>query len=274
MKGPITTLFMLMSVDGKISTGFIDDQDVDKDFPKFENNHEINWSIPSMILLHLFPGIIMLLVTFLFSSPVIGINFPLYLSLMMAIILGLIPTELGIIKFFSWKTKNKMKDIILFKEKIPLKKSLPLIIISSIISVVGLLILPEFESQLWGQTFDFIPNWFRIDSLNIAEMKYLKLTLVLNLLFNGFFGPLTEELYFRGFLLPRMKIFGKLAPLINVILFSLYHFTTPWAIISRILATTPLVYSVWTNKNIKIGIFVHCGLNIFSSVASIIVLLG
>jgi len=34
MDKPITTLFMLMSVDGKISTGNIDDRDVDKDFPK------------------------------------------------------------------------------------------------------------------------------------------------------------------------------------------------------------------------------------------------
>ena len=33
-KRPITTLFMLMSVDGKISTGATDDLDVDKDFPK------------------------------------------------------------------------------------------------------------------------------------------------------------------------------------------------------------------------------------------------
>ena len=32
-KRPITTLFMLMSVDGKISTGATDDLDVDKDFP-------------------------------------------------------------------------------------------------------------------------------------------------------------------------------------------------------------------------------------------------
>jgi len=34
MDKPVTTLFMLMSVDGKISTGNIDDRDVDKDFPK------------------------------------------------------------------------------------------------------------------------------------------------------------------------------------------------------------------------------------------------
>jgi 2,5-diamino-6-(ribosylamino)-4(3H)-pyrimidinone 5'-phosphate reductase len=34
MEKPLTTLFMLMSVDGKISTGSIEDRDVDKDFPK------------------------------------------------------------------------------------------------------------------------------------------------------------------------------------------------------------------------------------------------
>ncbi len=34
MERPITTLFMLMSVDGKISTGASDALDVDKDFPK------------------------------------------------------------------------------------------------------------------------------------------------------------------------------------------------------------------------------------------------
>ena len=32
MNRPITTLFMLMSVDGKISTGASDELDVDKDF--------------------------------------------------------------------------------------------------------------------------------------------------------------------------------------------------------------------------------------------------
>ncbi len=34
MKRPITTLFMLMSVDGKISTSATDKFGVDKDFPK------------------------------------------------------------------------------------------------------------------------------------------------------------------------------------------------------------------------------------------------
>lgn len=40
MNKPISTLFMLMSVDGKISTGNTDDLDVDKDFPKIKGIKE------------------------------------------------------------------------------------------------------------------------------------------------------------------------------------------------------------------------------------------
>ena len=40
MNRPVTTLFMLMSVDGKISTGATDDLDVDKDFPRIAGLRE------------------------------------------------------------------------------------------------------------------------------------------------------------------------------------------------------------------------------------------
>ncbi|MBR6706220.1 MAG: dihydrofolate reductase family protein [Clostridia bacterium] len=40
MNRPITTLFMLMSVDGKISTGATDEMDVDQDFPRINGLKE------------------------------------------------------------------------------------------------------------------------------------------------------------------------------------------------------------------------------------------
>ena len=40
MDRPITTLYMLMSVDGKISTGSTDELDVDKDFPRIPGVRE------------------------------------------------------------------------------------------------------------------------------------------------------------------------------------------------------------------------------------------
>lgn len=40
MERPVTTLFMLMSVDGKISTGAADELDVDRDFPRIPGVRE------------------------------------------------------------------------------------------------------------------------------------------------------------------------------------------------------------------------------------------
>ena len=40
MERPITTLFMLMSVDGKISTGSTDEMDFDQDLPKIDGIKE------------------------------------------------------------------------------------------------------------------------------------------------------------------------------------------------------------------------------------------
>jgi len=207
------------------------------------NTDELEFSIPMIILLSLFPGIVMLLLAILFSSPNIGIDLPFILSLFLSILFGLIPTELGIMKYYAWKSKKRFKDLILFKEKISLKKILPAIIIPLTIALFVFIVFPEIEGKLWGNTFSFFPDWFKVDRFNFGEIKYLTLILVLNFIFNGFFGPLVEELYFRGFLLPRMKMFGKLAPLVNVILFSVYHFFTPWETITRILAITPLAYS-------------------------------
>ena len=78
---------------------------------------------------------------------------------------------------------------------------------------------------------------------------------------NGIAGPLVEELYFRGYLLPRIPSRRGWAPLINVILFSLYHFFSPWQNVTRIVALIPLVYTVAWKRNIYLSIFTHCILN-------------
>jgi CAAX protease family protein len=86
-------------------------------------------------------------------------------------------------------------------------------------------------------------------------------TLVAFFAVNGFVGPIVEELYFRGYLLPRMERFGRWAPLVNVSLFSLYHFWSPWQLVARILGIGPTVYAVRWKHNIYLGMVVHCSLN-------------
>lgn len=74
------------------------------------------------------------------------------------------------------------------------------------------------------------------------------------LVFNVFLAPMVEELYFRGYLLPRMK--GRFAILLHSFLFAAIHVFTPWMIITRTIGLSPLVFGV-KKKNIYVGMIVH-----------------
>ena len=90
------------------------------------------------------------------------------------------------------------------------------------------------------------------------------MTLAAYLAINGLLGPIIEELYFRGYLLPRMERLGRWAPLVNVSLFSLYHFWSPWQVMARIVGLAPTVYAVRAKRSVYLGMVVHCTLNTLS----------
>lgn len=99
--------------------------------------------------------------------------------------------------------------------------------------------------------------------------KILFVTYSMLLIFNVYLSPLVEELYFRGYLLPRMK--GKFATLLHSFLFAAYHIFSPWMIITITLGLLPLVFGV-KKKNIYVGIIVHILVNSINVVTGIVFL--
>lgn len=240
------------------------------------NTNEIKQlGIGAIVAYHLLPGVPILLLTILFTNPGWGCGLPIFLSLMLAILLGLIPVQLGIMAIVARKQGIPLRKVVLFRNKMPLGKILAWSIPLLLFCITGFGLLSTVEHPLWS-IFDWVPGWFRLDLFDFGNVSkgMVWLMLVLGFLLNGVFGPYVEELYFRGFLLPRMNRLGKAAPLVNVVLFSIYHFFTPWQNITRIVALTPMVYGVWYNKNIRIGIIVHMALNIGSMVMMAVAVLG
>ena len=125
--------------------------------PDLEKLNEQKLSIPMIIILGLAPGIVIILLAFVFSSPIFGVNFNILLALLMAIFLGLIPAELGILKIIAHKENKKIKDIILCNNKTPVKKLLLSIIIPFIIASLAFVFISPHEIKLW-KIFDFIPD--------------------------------------------------------------------------------------------------------------------
>ena len=131
--------------------------------------------------------------------------------------------------------------------------------------VIGFGVSMAFEPAVIASVFGWLPDWFvrpiDIDRIAAYSRDAWLVTLAAFLVLNGFVGPIVEELYFRGYLLPRMDRMGRWAPLVNVSLFSLYHFWSPWQIVGRILGFGPTVYAVRWKENVYLGMVVHCTLN-------------
>jgi len=91
----------------------------------------------------------------------------------------------------------------------------------------------------------------------------LLITALLVLAGSALAAPVVEELYFRGFLLPRMpRALGRAAPLVHTVLFALYHLWTPWLAPTRILGVLPLTYVALRTRSVVPGIVAHVVLNL------------
>jgi CAAX protease family protein len=75
----------------------------------------------------------------------------------------------------------------------------------------------------------------------------------------GLSFPIIEELYFRGFLMPRLSHLGRWAPVLSAVLFSLYHLWSPWVFLSRIIFFSPGVWLVWRKQDLRLSIGMHAG---------------
>jgi uncharacterized protein len=225
-------------------------------------------SMENTILLHLIPGALITAFFFLTAPFLIRAGFPPIMGLYLAILLVLIPFELGFLLFQGKKRNGRysLDGVVLFRERTPIWPMIALIAALFIWSGPVFSLLPTLDTFLAQTFFAWFPGWSFPFNLLSDSSQYsqaaLSVTIVAGFLINGIAGPIVEELYFRGYLLPRIPASKGWAPLINILLFSLYHFFSPWQNLTRILAFLPFSYVVAWKRNIYFSMCAHCLLNI------------
>lgn len=224
-------------------------------------------TIGQMLVLHLLPGALITAFYFLAAPFVIRAGYPAIMALLLAILVILLPFELGYLLYQGYKKNGRLslEGIVLFREPIPLWQYFIFVPLLLVWSMAAFGILSPVDDYLGRTLFSWLPDW-SFPSTYLADLAQyppstLIITFLVGLALNGIAGPLVEELYFRGYLLPRIPASRRWSPLINVILFSLYHFFSPWQNITRIVAIIPMVYAVAWKRNIYLSIFTHCILN-------------
>jgi uncharacterized protein len=95
------------------------------------------------------------------------------------------------------------------------------------------------------------------DDLGSYDRATLSISLIAFTLVVVVGASTVEELYFRGYLLPRLSRLGIGAPMLNTVLFALYHVWTPWLAVARVFAVFPLAFAFFRTHSVFLAIVVH-----------------
>src|ERR671913_217014 len=157
-------------------------------------------SVARTLVLHLLPGVL-LLVFFLTVAPLVrGIGFPPVMAVYLAILFVIVPFELGYLIYQARKNGTSLGNIVLYRQPVP-KGQLVLIVVLLFVgsSVLGALLLPV-DFIVKENLFSWAVPRFSTENMLIMW--------VFGLIVNVIAGPVGGEIFFRGFLLPGIPRFG------------------------------------------------------------------
>lgn len=239
-----------------------------------KSNFEEIRDIKKLIMLHLLPGILLCIVYVFLVTVMETKHLPKVIILSISTIFSIVPFELGLLCFVSKKETGSINFLNILGLRNRIKFTNLLIWALGLFVLTGILItvLKPISEGIKRVVFGWLPDWFLyVEDINGFSKAYILIAVIFSFVFLTLLGPICEELYFRGYLLERIKWMGKYGVILNVLLFSIYHFWSPWMVITRIIALFPLYYCTYKKDSLKLAIFVHCLCN-FTDVVAILVL--
>lgn len=217
---------------------------------------------------HLYLGVILTLVYVVASPMIIEWGYPALTALLFIEIAVLAP----MVSLHLWyshrqfQISDSIEQVILFKEKIGVKSFLIWMIVGVV--AINLVYIPLYPVGIFirEEFFGWLPEWYFNPSYGVTDQGLLASVFLAGILIDGIIGPVAEELFFRGYLLPRMTYLKSWAPIVNGALFGIYHFWQPHNLIALIGVGIILSYIVWKTKNVYLGMAIHCLINILGAV--------
>lgn len=233
------------------------------------------------LLLRIFIPTIVLSMSYLILGHFCNIPYILLFCILGTVIL--LPMELGMIISASKKEYGtySLKSALEGQEQLALWK---IVLIAFVFfGIAGLLsaFVAPIENHIFSvarsNLLSNLPigfDWTDYEYLKFFSKPIIIFTCVYYGIFNALIAPITEELFFRGYLTSHYKKQSSFTPILIAVLFSLYYFWLPFNNVFRILAFAPVAYVAYKKKNIYISICFHCLCNLFSVVSFVLEVMG
>ena len=215
--------------------------------------------VAKSIALHLVPGVAIAAFYFLIRGPLERAGYPSILALMVAIPAILVPVELGYLLFRGRRQTGRftLKGLVSYRRSLPLWEYFVWPLVVFVVAGLVFTLMKPVDLFLQREVFFWVPT-LETGLGGGFERGPLLITYTAVAIFGVVIGPVVEELYFRGYLLPRTP--GRLTILWHSLLFAAYHVFTPWMIVTRTIGLLPLIFAA-RKKNIWIGVIAHVLVN-------------
>jgi membrane protease YdiL (CAAX protease family) len=213
-------------------------------------------------LLHVTPGILVT-AAFLVLRPLLDTSgYPPLLAFLLAVVLIDVPFMIGVMLSEGKRLNGRfgLEGVVLYRDKVSWKTFAWVFAGAFVVMVLLLVASAPLDSLLAERVFSWLPGWIFLDDATIYE-AYGKTVLVvvftLHLVVTGIILPWVEELYFRGYLMPRISRYGAWVPLIGASFFGLYHVWQLFGFFGVFLLGAVLGYAVWWKRDIRLSIGLH-----------------
>ena len=220
------------------------------------------------VVLHLAPGVAFVAAAWPLGRLAASQGLPPAAGLMAATMLVLIPALLGLIavaarrRTGSWRLRGALG----YTRRLPVPLLAGLGLATLAWAGLAFTATAPLGEAVHATLFAWWPAELDYTAHLAAPGQYPRPMLIgvwsAGLLITTLAAPVVEELYFRGFLLPRLEHLGRWAPVLNTVLFALYHVWSPWQVLTRVAGTLPLYYATWRTRAIGLAIAVHVALNL------------
>lgn len=238
-------------------------------------------SIGQAIVLQLLPGLATAILFVIGVASLNNLGLPNIFALYGAILLGEIPVTLALMFHLERQEHGRVSLRNLFPHRDPLPTwqyialGLPLIVWSvAIIGEIG----PAMQQPLVPVLFAWVPEDFILEFSPEALRELSRATLMilmgLSFMATAAVGGLVQEVYSRGYLLPRLAWLGLLGPAVNAALFALSHLISPWSWPAFFVMTLAWSYAVYWKKSMVLGVIAHSGMLLLSWVMMAVTVLA
>jgi uncharacterized protein len=223
------------------------------------------------ILLHLAPGAAVMVAYVALAPALARHGVPTDATLLLAFVAAGWPVMLGVM---ARAARRGDRPVVAYRERLPWWEYALWLLALVGIAFAALFLLAPVGGALARAGFGWMPAWLRGEPLAGVPPPsplMVRATLIANLVVDGLANPIVEELYFRGFLLPRLGALGRAAPALNAALFALGHLWQPWNVPLIFTIVVVEAYAVRWRRSVGISILAHCAGN---SIGAILALLG